>query len=47
MKAKPDFMKKVNIGDLLIIFPVHSCLTANLYQQYLTTEGKILTKFCY
>ncbi len=33
-----------HVGDLVEIIPVHSCLTANLAKNYLTTEGdKILT----
>ncbi len=30
----------INIGDLVEIIPVHSCLTANLAGSYLTTEGE-------
>ncbi len=29
-KCEPEFLKKVKIGDLLAILPIHSCLTANL-----------------
>lgn len=29
-----------NIGDLVEIIPVHSCLTVNLARQYMTTEGE-------
>ena len=31
-----------NIGDLIEIVPVHSCLTANLMGSYLTTEGEVI-----
>ena len=27
-------------GELLLILPVHSCLTADLYDSYLTMEGR-------
>lgn len=30
----------INVGDLIEIIPVHSCLTANLAGSYLTTEGE-------
>jgi D-serine deaminase-like pyridoxal phosphate-dependent protein len=30
----------VRIGDMLFIFPVHSCLTANLMGRYVTLEGR-------
>ncbi len=35
-------MGRVNIGDLVIILPVHSCLTANLMRRYQTLEGQII-----
>lgn len=30
IKATPDFIGKVKVGDILAILPAHSCLTANL-----------------
>lgn len=30
----------IDIGDLVEIIPVHSCLTANLAKSYITTEGE-------
>jgi D-serine deaminase-like pyridoxal phosphate-dependent protein len=30
----------IKVGDLVAVLPVHSCLTANLYTEYLTTEGQ-------
>jgi D-serine deaminase-like pyridoxal phosphate-dependent protein len=30
----------VQVGDLLGILPVHSCLTANLMREYVTFEGE-------
>jgi D-serine deaminase-like pyridoxal phosphate-dependent protein len=38
--ATPEMMKKVKVGDLLGVLPVHSCMTANLMKGYLTLEGK-------
>jgi D-serine deaminase-like pyridoxal phosphate-dependent protein len=32
----------INVGDLIEIIPIHSCLTANLAQNYLTTDGEII-----
>ncbi len=29
----------INIGDIILFLPVHSCLTANLMKQYITLEG--------
>ena len=34
---------QVNIGDMVAILPVHSCLTANLMKEYLTTDEKSIT----
>ncbi|WP_181163743.1 alanine racemase [Pontibacter mangrovi] len=42
VKATPEQFSKYNIGDLMGVLPVHSCLTANLMQGYLTTEGEVL-----
>jgi D-serine deaminase-like pyridoxal phosphate-dependent protein len=33
------------IGDIVKILPVHSCLTSNLMKAFLTTQGKIISKF--
>lgn len=38
-----DWMKEVKIGDILHFLPVHSCLTANLMREYVTTEGQRIT----
>lgn len=47
VKAEKDFIEKINIGDILTILPIHSCLTTNLHQTFLTVEGKTLTSFHY
>jgi len=40
IKTDSHFFESVNIGDVLLILPVHSCLTVNLMKTYLTFEGK-------
>ncbi len=35
-----DALEKVNVGDLLIILPVHSCLVVNQFTQYLSLDGE-------
>ena len=36
----PDKMiNEINVGDLLLIYPAHSCLTANLMKSFVTTTG--------
>ncbi len=34
-----DILEKLEIGDLLYILPIHSCLTSNLLRKYITLEG--------
>lgn len=38
-----DWMEHIQLGDTLYFLPVHSCLTANLMREYITTDGQILT----
>ncbi len=40
--AGPQLMSQVNIGDILIVLPVHACLTANLMRKYQTLDGQII-----
>lgn len=36
----PTHLEKIQVGGLVGILPVHSCLTANLMKSYLTLEGE-------
>ncbi|MHA2244970.1 MAG: alanine racemase [Candidatus Hodarchaeales archaeon] len=47
IKAEEDFIEKTNVGDIFMILPIHSCLTANLYQKMKTLEGQNLSTFNY
>ena len=40
VQVEPYLLNRVQIGDYLIVLPVHSCLTANLLKRYLTLDGK-------
>jgi D-serine deaminase-like pyridoxal phosphate-dependent protein len=40
VKTNELFFDKVNIGDILVVLPVHSCLTANLMGEYMTLDGE-------
>jgi D-serine deaminase-like pyridoxal phosphate-dependent protein len=42
IEASQTLFESVNVGDLLAVIPVHSCLTANLLRQYLTLDGKTI-----
>lgn len=39
VQADERLLISVKVGDLLLVLPVHSCLTANLLGRYLTLEG--------
>lgn len=43
MEACGALIREVNIGEMLLFLPVHSCLTVNLMQEYQTLEGKRIT----
>ena len=42
LKISPRDLNYFKPGDLVEIIPVHSCLTANLMKEYLTTEGEVI-----
>lgn len=37
-----EFLAQSKIGDLVYVYPTHSCLTANLMKSYLTTDGLLM-----
>jgi len=39
LSASPDVFDAIEVGDILGVLPIHSCLTANLMKSYLTFEG--------
>ena len=39
-RVRAEQFELVQVGDLLAVLPVHSCLTVNLYSEYMTLEGK-------
>ena len=43
LEMTPEVIESISIGDLLVILPIHSCLTANLFSKFITTEGDIIT----
>jgi len=43
VRADKELFATTEIGDLLVIIPVHSCLTANLLREYLTLDGQRMT----
>ncbi len=39
-----SLLRDMNVGDLLVVLPVHSCLTADLYRTYLTLDGQTIER---
>ncbi|MDX8340934.1 alanine racemase [Draconibacterium sp. IB214405] len=42
IKVTPANFKLINVGDLVEIIPVHSCLTANILGHMITSEGEFI-----
>lgn len=42
IKVNEDLFDKLKIGDLIGIIPIHSCLTANLMKEYISTEEETI-----
>ena len=40
--APAAFIEQLHIGDLLMIVPVHSCLTADVMKRYLSLDGELI-----
>ncbi len=38
-------IKNINIGDIVAVIPVHSCLTVHQHEQFITETGKLFFKF--
>lgn len=43
IRTTPSFLERINVGDILMVLPIHSCLTANLMRRYRTLSGQIIT----
>jgi D-serine deaminase-like pyridoxal phosphate-dependent protein len=44
IQVDDKLFNEIKIADLLFVFPVHSCLTCNLYKEYKTLEGKVISR---
>lgn len=42
VKGDAEFMARVQVGDVLPVIPVHSCLLAYHIREYVTLDGKLL-----
>ncbi|HEX7401124.1 MAG TPA: alanine racemase [candidate division Zixibacteria bacterium] len=39
-----SLFEEVEIGDFVLVFPVHSCLTCNLHKEYRTLTGDVISR---
>ena len=44
VSAPPAIMEQLEVGDMVVVWPVHSCLTCDLHREYMTLEGTILPR---
>lgn len=42
VQCSPAVFDQLNVGETIQIFPVHSCLTADLMREYHTKDGRVL-----
>lgn len=42
IRCNADLFNEIQIGELIGVLPVHSCMTANLMKQFLSTDGEII-----
>lgn len=40
-----QLIEKYSVGDLVYVLPVHSCMTADIYSKYITTEEKEIARY--
>ncbi len=44
IKTSPEYLTRIKVGDVIGILPVHSCMTANLANSYLSLENIVIKK---
>jgi D-serine deaminase-like pyridoxal phosphate-dependent protein len=42
VRCNEELFEQYQLGDLIGILPVHSCMTANLIKEYLSTDGQLI-----
>ncbi len=45
IKVSREVFEQIELAQTLYILPVHSCLAAEVYPRYLTTDGEVLDRF--
>jgi D-serine deaminase-like pyridoxal phosphate-dependent protein len=44
IQVTDDTLRRIEIGDLLLVFPVHSCLTCDRYDGYRILKGDVISR---
>jgi D-serine deaminase-like pyridoxal phosphate-dependent protein len=44
LKTDPVTFDSLDVGDIVLVLPVHSCLTVDLYGHYTTPSGEVIAK---
>ncbi len=44
IEVDDKLLDEIEILDLLLVFPIHSCLTCNLYKGYKTLDGEVISR---
>ncbi|WP_218588352.1 alanine racemase [Desulfacinum infernum] len=44
VRACPEHLERMRVGDLVAVVPVHCCLTANLIGAYRTLDGRVISR---
>jgi D-serine deaminase-like pyridoxal phosphate-dependent protein len=39
-----ELFKNIDVADIVFVYPVHSCLTCNLYKEYHSLQGEIISR---
>jgi D-serine deaminase-like pyridoxal phosphate-dependent protein len=39
-----ELFNEIDVADFVLVFPVHSCLTCNLYKEYHSVQGEIISR---
>ncbi len=42
VQVTDSLFERTKVGDILLVLPIHSCLTANLLGRYLTLDGEVI-----
>lgn len=42
LKIEENYFEKIKVGDIIMVLPVHSCLTVDALKRYMTLEGEVI-----